>query len=129
MDSNLIVNALLAVLGDKLELSYLFGSYASGRATEDSDIDLAILPRSPMTQEEVWIIAQKLSICLGRDVDLINLMDCNTVLSMQVVEEGKLLFDPNHKAPFFETNIYRMYQDLQLNRHDNLVSFKQRWTN
>ena len=82
MDSNLIVNALLAVLGDKLELSYLFGSYASGRATEDSDIDLAILPRLPMTQEEVWIIAQKLSICLGRDVDLINLMDCNTVLSM-----------------------------------------------
>lgn len=107
----------------------MFGSYAYGRATEDSDIDLAILPRSPMKQEEIWIITQKLSIRLGRDVDLINLMNCNTVLSMQVVEEGKLLFDPNHKAPFFETNIYRMYQDLQLNRQDNLASFKQRWTN
>lgn len=129
IDPNLIVDALLAVLGDKLELSYLFGSYAAGRATEDSDIYLAILPQVIMTQEEVWQIAQKLAMQLEKDVDLINLMDCKTVLRMRVVQEGKLLFDPHRKAPCFETNVYRMYQDLQLSRHDSLASFKQQWAN
>ena len=127
MDQNKILHALLDVFGNKLEVSYLFGSHAAGRATDGSDLDLAVLTNEPMTREEVWQIAQKLAIRLGTEVDLINLMDCNTVLSMQIIEEGKLLFDPHHKAPIFETNIYRMYQDLQLSRHDNLAAFKQRW--
>lgn len=129
MDQNKIISALLDILGNKLEVSYLFGSHAAGRATDDSDLDLAVLTNEPMTHEAMWQIAQKLAVRLGTEVDLINLMDCNTVLSMQIIEEGKLLFDPHHKAPFFETNIYRMYQDLQLNRNDNLAAFKQRWAN
>ena len=110
-------------------MSYLFGSHAADRATNDSDLDLAVLTNEPMTREEVWQIAQKLAIRLGTEVDLIDLMNCNTVLSMQIIEEGKLLFDPHHKAPFFETNVYRMYQDLQFSRQDNLAAFKQRWVN
>ena len=129
MDQNKIIHALLDVFGNKLEVSYLFGSHAAGRATDDSDLDLAVLTNKPMTREEVWEIAQDLAIRLGTEVDLINLMDCNTVLSMQIIKEGKLLFDPHHKAAFFETNIYRMYQDLQLSRRDNLADFKQRWAN
>ncbi len=129
MDQNIIIHTLLDVFGNKLEVSYLFGSHAAERATNDSDLDLAVLTNEPMTREEVWQIAQKLAIRLGTEVDLIDLMNCNTVLSMQIIEEGKLLFDPHHKAPFFETNVYRMYQDLQFSRQDNLAAFKQRWVN
>ena len=129
MDQNEIIRALLDVFGHKLKLCYLFGSHAAGRATDESDLDLAVLTSETMTREEVWHIAQKLAIRLGTEVDLINLMDCNTVLSMQIIEEGKLLFDLHHKAPFFETNIFRMYQDLQLSRHENLAAFRQRWVN
>ena len=99
MDQNKILHALLDVFGNKLEVSYLFGSHAAGRATDGSDLDLAVLTNEPMTREEVWQIAQKLAIRLGTEVDLIDLMDCNTVLSMQIIEEGKLLFDLHHKAP------------------------------
>lgn len=129
MDQNKIIHALSEMFGDKLEIAYLFGSHAAGRATEKSDLDLAVLTNEPLTQEYVWLCAQDLAIQLGVDVDLINLMNCNTVLSMQIIQEGKLLLDHHHKAPFFETNICRMYQDLQLSRRDNLAAFQQKWAN
>lgn len=111
----------------RIRLAYLFGSFASGRAGEHSDLDLAILPFQPVPDEDIWSWGQALAVELGRDVDLINLMNCSTVLRYQVVTEGKLLFDIQGDAAGFETETYRMYQDLQLERHDNLKAFKQRW--
>lgn len=125
------LNALSGIverhLADRIRLAYLFGSVASGRAGEHSDLDLAILPSQPVSDEDVWSWGQTLAVELGRDVDLINLMSCSTVLRYQVVTEGKLLFDPEDAAAGFETETYRMYQDLQRERQDNLKAFKQRW--
>lgn len=123
-----IVETLEQVAGEDIDLAFLFGSHAIGRANKHSDIDLAILPHKPITPKMNWEWAQKIASLLGKDVDLINLMDCNTVLRMQIVQEGQLLLDRNNKAPSFETDTYRMYQDLQLSRQDNLDAFKQRWT-
>lgn len=126
MDKQKIINAL-AQLGLEIELAYLFGSQATGRQTSSSDIDLAILPANKLDPKTCWLLAQRLSSQLGSEVDLINLMTCNTVLRYQVIEEGLLLLDPKGKAGFFETDTYRMYQDLQIKRHDNIKAFKQRW--
>lgn len=123
-----IVETLEHVAGKDIELAYLFGSHAINRANKHSDIDIAILPHAPITAERIWEWAQHMAAQLGKDVDLINLMDCNTVLRMQIVQEGQLLLDRNNKAPSFETDTYRMYQDLQFSRQDNLDAFKQRWT-
>lgn len=126
MDKQKIINAL-EQLELEIELAYLFGSQATGRQTPSSDIDLAILPSSKLDPKTCWLLAQTLSSQLGRQVDLIDLMTCHTVLRYQVVEEGSLLLDPKGKAGFFETDTYRMYQDLQIKRHDNIKAFKQRW--
>ncbi len=123
-----ILETLEKVAGKDIELVYLFGSYATERANDHSDIDLAILPHAPITPKMIWEWTQSIASHLGKDVDLINLMDCNTVLRMQIIQEGQLLLDRNNKAPSFETDTYRMYQDLQLSRQNNLDAFKQRWT-
>ncbi len=127
MDKAKIAQTLQQLAGEKVVLGYLFGSYAHGRENEHSDIDVAILPSKPMAHAQVWELAQKLAISIGKDVDVINLMECNTVLRMQVIQQGVLLFDLQNKAPMFETDTYRMYQDLQFSRQDNLAAFKQRW--
>ncbi|MDB1122402.1 type VII toxin-antitoxin system MntA family adenylyltransferase antitoxin [Vibrio algarum] len=129
MDQILIVKALQQHLPKGVEFAYLFGSYASGRSTKNSDIDIAVFPTEPMTSIAVWESAQAISKQLNKDVDLINLMECNTVLRFQVVTEGLFLVGDRIKADFFETDTFRMYQDLQYSRQDNLASFVERWKN
>ena len=126
-DLKALADMVERLLSGQIRLAYLFGSFASGRAGEHSDLDLAILPFEPVSDETIWSWGQALAVELGRDVDLINLMNCSTVLRYQVVTEGKLLLDIQGDAAGFETETYRMYQDLQLERHDNLNAFKQRW--
>ena len=46
------VTDLYAVLGEKLESVILYGSEARGTASEDSDIDIVILLRDPLTGVE-----------------------------------------------------------------------------
>ncbi|WP_417596968.1 nucleotidyltransferase domain-containing protein [Oceanospirillum sp.] len=36
----------------RIRLAYLFGSFASGRAGEHGDLDLAILPSQPVSDED-----------------------------------------------------------------------------
>lgn len=126
-DLKTLANIIERLFAGRIRLAYLFGSFASGRAGECSDLDLAILPSQPVSDEDIWAWGQALAVELGRDVDLINLMSCSTVLRYQVVTEGKLLLDIQGDAAGFETETYRMYQDLQLERQDNLTAFKQRW--
>lgn len=127
IDNNLLANAINKTSPGQIELAYLFGSFATGHANEESDIDIAILSSVPLSSVEVWEMAQTLAKLLKKDVDLIDLMNCNTVLRYQIVTEGNLLIDLNNRAAFFETDTYRMYQDLQLNRKDNIADFVKRW--
>jgi len=127
VDLKALPDIIERLFAGRIRLAYLFGSFASGRAGEHSDLDLAILPSQPVSDEDIWAWGQTLAVELGRDVDLINLMSCSTVLRYQVVTEGKLLLDIQGDAAGFETETYRMYQDLQLERQDNLKAFKQRW--
>ena len=126
-DLKALADVIDRLLSGQVRLAYLFGSFASGRAGVHSDLDLAVLPFEPVSDETIWNWGQMLAVELDRDVDLINLMSCSTVLRYQVVTEGKLLFDPEGDAAGFDTETYRMYQDLQLERQDNLTAFKQRW--
>ena len=50
-----------------VEQVILFGSYAKGTATGDSDIDVAVIIRKPVTD---WLEAAKSLFKLRRDIDL-----------------------------------------------------------
>jgi uncharacterized protein len=77
---------------------YLFGSHAAGTANRESDVDIAVLPPAPLGDEERWHLAQTLAVELGGDVDLVDLRRASTVLRVQVVDSGKLLFESDTAA-------------------------------
>ena len=72
---------------------YLFGSYATGASTPESDVDLAVLGAAPLGDVERWDLAQTLAVALGCDVDLVDLRRASTVMRVQVIDSGKLLFE------------------------------------
>ena len=117
----LIVRLLNEHLQD-LRLVYLFGSVANGSDCSDSDIDIAVLCLRPIDTVERWNLSQKLSVNLDRDVDLIDLASCSTVMSHQVLSSGKLLFDDGFSAEF-EVVSMSMYQHLNESREGVLTDF------
>jgi predicted nucleotidyltransferase len=107
----------------EVRLIYLFGSQASGQATDSSDWDIAVLCQQPLDNIVRWNTAQTLASVLDRDVDLVDLLEASTVLQMQVVSQGKLLNGDEQSVHVFETQVYSMYAHLQESRQNIIDQF------
>jgi len=70
-------------------LAVLFGSVATGRARADSDLDLAVRAKHPLTVSEKMAITQVLAEKTGRPIDLIDLATVSEPLLGQIVRHGK----------------------------------------
>ena len=86
-------------IGDSGQITafYLFGSYAAGRPTTMSDIDLAVLFDKAVEREhylaERLRLMGELSTILGTDaVDLVVLNESPPGLAYRVIRDGELLF-------------------------------------
>lgn len=118
-----VTQHLKSAYDDALQGILLYGSQATGHAKETSDIDLAILldPAKPGTQPPsyLWEAAQELACLLGKDVDLIDLRQVNTVLQKEAIEHGAWLvkFD-EFACNLFETHVLSLYQQLNEERRD-----------
>ena len=106
-----------------VKLIYLFGSRASGHATENSDWDLAVLNTHPIDNKQRWDLAQELASLLNSDIDLVDLIGASTVLQMQVVSQGQRLFGVVQDTDVFETQVYSMYAHLQESRREIINEF------
>ena len=100
---------------------YLFGSRAADAVHESSDIDFAVLPQAPLSPKERWDLQQELAIALHIDVDLVDLLSASTVMRLQVVSTGEILFesDPTRRAEF-EMVTLSMYAKLNQERREIL---------
>ena len=104
---------------------YLFGSYADGTSTADSDVDLAVLGPRPLPGEALIVAREALADRLRRDVDLIDLRRASTVLRAQVVSTSRLLLDLDSDArQRFETWVYSAYARLNEERRDILEQIR-----
>lgn len=111
-----------------IQVAYLFGSQASGKADNLSDIDIAILFNAGLTV--VQRFEQKLKIMgdvgslLGRDdVEVVDLNSAPVALRFSAIENREILFvnDDNDRVDF-ESRVMTMYQDY--NYHiQSLVRF------
>ena len=100
---------------------YRFGSQAKGTARRDSDVDLAILARDPISNLRRFDLAQELAIQLHRDVDLVDLRTASTVMRMQVLSTGKCLFSASNQLQGeFEDLAYSTYARLNEERREIL---------
>ena len=104
---------------------YLFGSAASDQTTVNSDLDIAILCRTPLDPKQRWDLQSQLADRLSRDVDLVDLLSVPTVFRMQVLSKGRLLHneDPAEVARF-ETYVYSSYARLNEERRGILEQVK-----
>lgn len=101
-----------------IHLAYLFGSYAKGRITPLSDVDVAVLLNdkiNPKTYFDIQLdLSDLLSSYLKKEVEVVILNRADPRLSYQVIKYGQIVFekDPNLKANF-ERKALNIYFDLK----------------
>ncbi len=116
---SLITEKLCAEFNDSLQGIILYGSHATGHATESSDYDLGILLDGIAPEVKLWEVAQALASTLKQDVDLVDLRAATTVLQKEVIATGIWLYQANSVAcDLFEVQVLSMYQQLQEDRYD-----------
>lgn len=100
---------------DNVQAAYLFGSHATGKANQLSDLDLAILLKEEKNQPETKLKILKDLTELGYDdIDLVILNNLSIVAKYEVVRHNNLLYT----AEDFESDSYfsliiRKYLDFK----------------
>lgn len=108
---------------------YSFGSSGTPYERKDSDVDLAVLSQSPVDSAYLWEVAQKIAKVIGKNVDLIDLLQASTVMRSQVISATKRLYCCDCQAcESFEDYVYASYARLNEERQGILADIKQRGT-
>jgi len=106
-------------------LVFLFGSAASGKMTQDSDIDIGILFEYEHNVYEINELKSELNTIFKREIDIAVLNSASPILKMQVLKNGILAFAQDKKSynEFFVDTI-NQYDDLKQIRkicEDNIL--------
>lgn len=72
-------------------LAFIFGSVAQGRATRDSDLDMAVATRQALSADQKMALIAALAARTGRPIDLIDLNTVGQPLLGQIVRHGRRL--------------------------------------
>ncbi|MGQ9723126.1 MAG: type VII toxin-antitoxin system MntA family adenylyltransferase antitoxin [Candidatus Jordarchaeum sp.] len=100
--------------------AYLFGSFASGKTGPMSDMDIAILLKSPYPQGRELIheedyLAYRISKSFGiREIDLIDLNSQKLIFQHNVLKTSKLIYDSDPEFRIrFESHVIMEYCDFE----------------
>ena len=107
--------------------AWLFGSAAKGNWREGSDIDLAVSMPQPFTAAVRISAAERMIAALGIEVDLLDFDQMHTVMQVQIIDTGSLLFsqDPVALAQY-QGFLHTEYQNIQQWRQPMMVRLAQR---
>lgn len=85
-----IKNEIMEMLIAKLNPYFviLYGSLAKGAVHEDSDIDIAYFSDMRLSAYDRFILANELAGIAGREVDVTDIRDADTVFAMQIFAHG-----------------------------------------
>ncbi len=114
----------------KLRLLILYGSYASGHATEKSDIDLAFLADDEIDSFKLWYeISQELaSLMHVESVDLIDMKKIDTVFRFVIVSTGEVIFQDGNFEEYLDL-AFTQYLQLNDDRQEIIKNFSEWFTN
>jgi len=104
---------------------YVFGSYANGGISSQSDVDIALLlPFEMKEQLMMTSLHFELEQYFKRDVDLINLRMVSTVFQNIIINTGKVIFCADeYSRGTFEMLTWSFYQKLNEERAEILEDF------
>lgn len=106
MDLNKRIQEVLSQHGG-IRVAILFGSLAKGRATPESDLDLAVLMDVPLSAETKMALIGDLSQAMGRPVDLIDLSVTGEPILGQILKYGvRLLGSDTDYAELIKRHLF-----------------------
>lgn len=76
-----------------VEAIYLFGSRARSEQSPESDIDIAMLVESPLEPVFRFDLQESIAAALHAAVDLVDLRAASTVMRVQIIDGGRLLYE------------------------------------
>ena len=124
-----IQQQLINTMNKQLDTDFimLFGSFAKGTAREDSDVDLAYFSNQKLSSYERFTLAGDLATIAGREVDLIDLKQIDTVFTMQIFSEGVPIYiKDDNEFTRQKMRAYSMYATLNEQRAPILKAIKER---
>jgi len=92
---------------EDIQLAILFGSLATGKARPNSDIDIAMKKKYPLSAEEKIELISQLALITGRAVDLVDLSTAGEPILGQIIKYGKRLIGTD--TAFAEMSLKHLY--------------------
>ncbi len=121
-----LVQALTARIPNLVAI-YRFGSFGTGAQRPDSDIDLGLQPDARLDPVQLFHLAGELATEAGRDVDLVDMITCSTVMRAQIVATGTLIYCADrYRCEDFATTAYSRYAHLNEARRGILEDIQAR---
>jgi len=97
-----------------MELLVVFGSYASNKNKQGSDLDLAYKCFDFLKESEEIELLNELSQFYKRvDIDLVNLTKAEPILKVEIAKKGKLLYGSKEKFEKFSIYAAGIYADTK----------------
>lgn len=116
MNSDKIICKAEEILRDKeyIVAAYLFGSVATGKDHEDSDIDIGIVVEGTHDFSKTTELEKELSRKMERKADLRVLNTQETQFKYHVLKTGELILSKDEKKRTeFEEHVMRKYLDMK----------------
>lgn len=108
---------------------YRYGSSGTAAETPTSDVDVAVLPEAPLESGARWRLVGALAEALGRDVDLVDLLQATTALRAEILESGRRVYASDEaRADAFEVQVMSMLAQLNHERAGILEDIRARGT-
>ncbi len=129
MLNKVTLQQLIKTINEQLNTDFiiLFGSFAKGTAREDSDIDLAYFSDQKLSSYERFTLAGDLAAIAGREVDLVDLKQIDTVFTMQIFSEGVPIYiKDDNEFTRQKMRAYSMYAALNEQRASIIEAIKER---
>ena len=109
------IRKIFEQVGD-VETAYVFGSVATGKDTDRSDIDIAVYLEESFESEKVFdkkiSILNNLAKILGEETDLVILNSASFLLKYNVISEGKIIYSSSKtRKAEIESRMLREYLD------------------
>ncbi|WP_244943939.1 type VII toxin-antitoxin system MntA family adenylyltransferase antitoxin [Siminovitchia fortis] len=121
--------SIVKMLIDRLQPEFilLFGSYAKGTASADSDLDIAYYSQKKLSHYERFLLAGDLADLCNVEVDLADIRQVDTVFAAQIFSTGELIYCAN-KNIFVKERMkaLSMYVTLNEQRAEILRGIRER---
>ncbi|MEK4387896.1 nucleotidyltransferase domain-containing protein [Solibacillus sp. FSL W7-1464] len=124
-----IEKQLIETIQTKINVDFilLFGSFSKGTNRVDSDIDLAFFSKEQLSSYERFLLANELAEIAGREVDLVDLKQIDTVFTMQIFSQGMPIYiQDENELTRQKMRAYSMYATLSEQRSSLIESIKER---